>query len=106
MLLVQILLVIRVIVILLRNFGHESVQCTARSLFAVHQHWVSLRGFDANLSIIILVVEVFIGSNVIVVLKRVYILSFPWYFFNIIDELVFLRVIVLHAQVLVIGLPF
>ena len=106
MLLVQILLVIRVIVVLLRNFCHESVQCTARSLFAVHQHWVSLRGFDANLSIIILVVEVFVGSNVIVVLKRVYILSFPWYFFNIIDELVFLRVIVLHAQVLVIGLPF
>ena len=56
MLLVQILLVIRVIVILLRNFGHELVQGIARSIFTVHQHWVSLRGFDANLSIIIIVV--------------------------------------------------
>jgi hypothetical protein len=56
MLLVQILLVIRVIVVLLRDFSHELVQCIARSIFAVHQHWVSLRGFDANLSIIILVV--------------------------------------------------
>ena len=56
MLLVQILLVIRVIVILLRNFCHELVQGIARSIFAVHQHWVSLCGFDANLSIIIIVV--------------------------------------------------
>ena len=97
MLLVQILLVIRVFVILLWNFSHELVQGIARSIFAVHQQWVSLCGFDANLSIIIIVVKVLVGPNVIVVLKRVYVVAtMLWYFFNII-EIVLLRVIVLYA---------
>lgn len=97
MLLVQILLVIRVFVILLRNFSHELVQCIAWSVFAVHQHRVSLCGFDANLSIIIIVVQVLVWSNFIVVLKGVYVVASLWNFFNIIDELVLLRIIVLHA---------
>jgi len=97
MLLVQILLVIRVFIILLWNFSHKLVQCIAWSIFALHQHWISLCGFDANLSIIIIVVQVFVWSDVIVVLKRVYVVASLWYFFNIIDEIVLLRIIVLHA---------